>query len=98
MASTAIVTIMEGGLRRRLFLCHFDHFTSVILSAMGTDAVWKTIFVTGRTFGKRGRLQMIVGTALSPARGGVSSFWIRHSSIINFFPGTGRGPNYKFLR
>src|SRR6266566_2801002 len=84
MASTAIVTIMEGGLPQPLFLGHFDHFTSMILPAMGTDAVGKTIFVTGRTFGKRGPLQMIVGAALSPARGGVSSFRIRHSSIISF--------------
>jgi len=59
---------------------------------MGTDAVGKTIFVTGRTFGKRGRFQMIVGAALSPARGGVSSFWIRHSSIISFFSGLETSP------
>jgi hypothetical protein len=56
----------------------------MILPAMGTDAVRKAIFVTGRTLGKRGLLQVIVGAALSPARGGVSSFWIRHRSIINF--------------
>src|SRR5438874_3195090 len=90
IASTAIVTIIEGSLPQPLFLGHFDHFTSMILPAMRTDAVGKTKLVTGRTFRKRRPFQMIVGAALSPARGGVSSFWIRHSSITN--------PNYKFLR
>jgi hypothetical protein len=41
----------------------------MILPAVGTDAVRKAIFVTGRTLGKRGLLQMIVGAALSSARG-----------------------------
>ena len=85
MASTAIVTIILGR-TDLLFFGDFDNFTPVILPAMGTDAVWQAILVAGRTFGKRGRLQVIVSAALSPPRIRVSSFWIRHSfPIIGFF-------------
>jgi hypothetical protein len=56
----------------------------MILPAVGTDAVRKAVFVTGGALGQRGLFQVIVGAALSTARGGVSSFRIRHRSIINF--------------
>jgi hypothetical protein len=82
MASTAIVTIMAVRLQQALTFGHFDNVTSMILSAMRTDAVGQAIFVTGGALGGGGLLQVVVSTALSPARLRVSSFRIRHSSLF----------------
>src|SRR5262249_26771115 len=66
--------------RNSLLLFDFDHFSSLVLAAMGAHPVGQLRLVTVRTFRKTGRLQRIVSGAVRSPPLGVSTFGIRHLS------------------
>jgi hypothetical protein len=70
--------------RSRLFLFDFHHFSSLVLAAVGADAVRQFGFVAIGTLGKAGRFQRIVGAAIIRAPLRMSSFRVRHISSLQF--------------
>lgn len=65
---------------------YFNYSAALVLAAVRTDAMRQFLLVAIRAFRDAGFLQSVMGAAFSRARGGVSSFRIRHrSSLITQF-------------
>jgi hypothetical protein len=65
-----------------LFFRDFDHFAALITAAMRAGAMGKLRFVAVGALGAAGHAQMVVSTARGSALLGVSSFGIRHLSLL----------------
>jgi hypothetical protein len=72
---------VEGDCQHKLLLSDFDNFTAFVLATIRAHAVRKFLLMAVGAFRQAHFLQGIVGAALSGARGGVSTFGIRHFSV-----------------
>jgi hypothetical protein len=65
-----------------LFLFDFHYFAPLVLPAMRARPVGQLLLVAVRALGEAGRLQFVMRAAIAPAGGGMSSFRVRHFSIL----------------
>jgi hypothetical protein len=72
---------VEGDCQHKLLLSDFNHFTAFVLATIRAHAVRKFLLVAIGAFRQAHFLQSIMGAAFSGARGGVSTFGIRHFSV-----------------
>jgi hypothetical protein len=72
---------VEGDSQHKLLLSDFNHFTAFILATIRAHAVRKFLLMAVGAFRQAHFLQGIMGAAFTCARGGVSTFGIRHFSV-----------------
>jgi hypothetical protein len=69
---------VEGDRQHKLLLSDFNHFTALVLATIRAHVVRTLVLMAVRAFGKDRLLQGIMSAAFAGARGGVSTFRIRH--------------------
>jgi hypothetical protein len=75
---------VEGDCQHRLLLIDFNYFAAFVLATVRAHAVRELLLMAVGAFGQAHFLQGVMGAAFAGARGGVSTFWIRHGLLILF--------------
>jgi hypothetical protein len=75
---------VEGDRQHKLLLSDFDYFAALILATVRAHAVRELLLMAVGAFGEAHFFQSIMCAAFAGARGGVSTFWIRHGLLILF--------------